>query len=473
MDLAKPVGKIKTIKSTETDFMKFGIGLEKLDRNVFDPSKTYDKLHALGVKRVRIQSGWMRTEKKEGVFDFAWLDEIVDNLLSRGMKPWMCLCYGNPLYTESARVYYGGVGCPPVKTETERKAWARYCEALAEHYKGRVDEFEVWNEPDGKHCWKEGVNGKQYGEFVINSARAVKRANPEAQIFAGSCCARENLSWFEAMLKTGAWKYIDAITYHDYCETETRCEETARAYRLIAHKYNPDIKMIMGETGSPSVPYANGALCRNNWSESKQAKLLLRRMITEMKNGLEFISWFTTVDMVEALHGTYDDKASNIDYGYFGVLRATFDENGFSTGDYEPKPSYYALRNFCAAFDKAECAELPIIFGWKHWTDKSHSISEEYASLSCASFTKPNGSCAFAYWKPVDILTSTFEGFATVIADVKHDKMRLVDLLDGTVYDVSAYVTEDSEGVVRLNDLPVKEYPLLLTFGDFLEETRL
>ena len=59
--------------------------------------------------------------------------------------------------------------------------------------------------------------------------------------------------------------------------------------------------------------------------------------------GVRFTSYFTCVDMIEALHGTVGDKSSYLDYGYFGVLGADFDEDGFSTGEYEPKQSYYAL----------------------------------------------------------------------------------------------------------------------------------
>ena len=62
---------------------------------MFDPEKAYDKVAAIGVKWVRIQSGWARTEKEKGVYDFRWLDSIVDNLLARGLKPRMCLCCGD------------------------------------------------------------------------------------------------------------------------------------------------------------------------------------------------------------------------------------------------------------------------------------------------------------------------------------------------------------------------------------------
>ena len=66
MERLKKIGKVKTFSSSEIKFSRMGIGFEKLDRNVFDPEKAYDKVAATGAKFVRIQSGWERTEKEKG-----------------------------------------------------------------------------------------------------------------------------------------------------------------------------------------------------------------------------------------------------------------------------------------------------------------------------------------------------------------------------------------------------------------------
>lgn len=145
MNGLKKVGVIKPKKSTEINKSKIGLGFEKLDRNVFDPEKAYDKVCDCGVKYARIQSGWQRTEKEKGVYDFKWLDSIIDNLFKRGIEAWICLCYGNDLYSESTKSIYGAV-CPPIFTEIERKAWINYVKAVAEGYK-KVKYFEVWNAP--------------------------------------------------------------------------------------------------------------------------------------------------------------------------------------------------------------------------------------------------------------------------------------------------------------------------------------
>lgn len=71
MDRLTKIGSVKPVHSTQVKESTLGLGFEKLDRAVFDPEKAYDKVAALGVKWIRIQSGWARTEKKPGVYDFA------------------------------------------------------------------------------------------------------------------------------------------------------------------------------------------------------------------------------------------------------------------------------------------------------------------------------------------------------------------------------------------------------------------
>ena len=196
------IGRIQPVASAEVAQSRIGLGLEKLDRGAFDPEKAYDKVAATGVKWVRIQSGWARTERQKGVYDFAWLDDVVDNLRMRGLRPWICLCYGNGLYDARAAQVYGAVGCPPIFTQEAREAWQRYVRALVAHFKGRVSDYEVWNEPDGQWCWKSGVSGREYGQFLCMTAEAIRQSDEEARIIGGAICLR-TLSFMDDALRTG------------------------------------------------------------------------------------------------------------------------------------------------------------------------------------------------------------------------------------------------------------------------------
>ena len=74
MQLLQKIGKIKQKHSSEIKTSKIGIGFEKLDRDIFDPENVYDYVAELGVKWARLQSGWQRTEREKGVYDFEWLE---------------------------------------------------------------------------------------------------------------------------------------------------------------------------------------------------------------------------------------------------------------------------------------------------------------------------------------------------------------------------------------------------------------
>lgn len=468
MERLKKIGALVPKASKDIQKSKIGIGFEKLDRNVFDPEKAYDKVAAIGVKWVRIQSGWARTEKEKGVYSFEWIDSIVDNLLRRGMQPWICLCYGNGLYDESAAKVFGAVGCPPIHTEEQKTAWANYCRAIAARYRGRVDHFEVWNEPDSKWCWKHGASADELGRFTVDTAKAVREGNPDVYLIGGVVCTRP-LAYPNTALAVGMGEVIDAISFHEYTPRETEVLERVRALRALGRRYNPNMEIIQGESGSQSRAGGHGALREGGWTQEKQAKQLLRHTVIDLIADVKFTSYFSCMDMIEALRGTVGQTDSYLDYGYFGVLGAEFDENGFSTGDYQPKKSYYALQNLCSVFtEEVKAVDLPVLVlpepsGWVFGNDLSLS------QLTLSGFRKADGSTAVAYWSPTDLMTTSFEGTVTfqVVAEPGAE-IRLADPMDGSVYQIPPEMIEDEgNGCLRFRHIPVRDYPLFLCFNGF------
>ena len=467
MERLKKIGTVKAKSSLEVKKSKLGIGFEKLDRNVFDPEKAYDKVAAIGVKWIRLQSGWARTETEKGVYHWEWLDSIVDNLCRRGLEPWICLCYGNALYSESAKQYYGAVGVPPIFTEEEKTGWANYVSALTKRYAGKVTWFEVWNEPDGNWCWKHGANGREYGQFVIDTAKAVREGNPDAKVIGGSACLR-SMTFLDEAFRVGMGNAIDAITFHEYTKNEGLVEERVRYLRALCDMYNPNIEIIQGESGSQSRSGGHGALALQAWTERKQAKQLLRHEMADLLADVKFTSYFSCMDMIEALHGTPGDLGSILDYGYFGVLGASFDETGFATGEYKPKPSYYALSNIASVFEgDIKVRALPI----RLCEEKSDRVGGMDASLSpdlkAGSFVREDGSFAYVYWKSADLMTTEYDGTISIeIATEK--KLRLIDLYDGSIYEIpDSMIQKKTEGVYELVNIPLRDYPLALVSDGF------
>ena len=468
MERMKKVGTVAPKAAVDVKKTRLGIGFEKLDRNVFDPEKAYDPVAAIGVKWVRIQSGWMRTEQEKGVYNFAWIDTIVENLLRRGLTPWVCLCYGNGLYDDLAAETFGGVGCLPIRTEEARQAWLAYVRAFAAHFKGRISLYEVWNEPDGNWCAKNGFTAADLGAFTDDTAVAVKSQDPDAKVIGGAFCRHHGISYVAETLQNRFGDHIDFLSYHEYNKDEHCIVERVKFLRAMLDRFCPHVGIIQGETGCPSRSDGFGALRKGAWTEEKQAKFLLRHLVTDLSCGVEFAMQFSTMDMIEALTGLVSDKATYQDYGYFGVLRADFDEDGRSVGTYSPKPSYYTLQNLASLLAEADNCTIPVTFR-RNESPRLLPLGRDlgFRDLFVTGFRKEGGE-ALAYWYPAEILTTSYEGTISPDFYTPYEKIRLVDPMDGSIYEIpEEMITRTEYGAVSITNLPVRDYPLFLTFGDF------
>lgn len=469
-------GQIKIKNARQIGPSRLGIGFEKLDRKAFDPTNAYDPVGDMGVHYVRLQSGWQRTETEKGVYDFSWLDDLVDNIIARGQEPWIDLCYGNGLYTESARPIFGAVGCPPIFSEEEKAAWTAYVDATVRHFEGRVTWYEIWNEPDGLHCWKHGVNAQEYGDFAVATAHAIHRADPKAKAIAGVLCSI-NLPYFQTLFDCGVADAADAVSFHRYNADELNALNEIRALRALINRYNPKLQIIQGESGTQSDSRGMGALRGGSWTELKQAKYTLRHRLLDLASEVAFTCQFTALDMIEALNGKVGDKASYLDFGYFGLLHADFDENGIACGTYTPKMAYRAMQHLAALFTRdVKPCDLPVIrksFDSPRVFGKDDSSSQ----IIMLGFENGKGAQALAYWKAVDLMRETFDGTVSFLLAGEKRQIGLIDLMTGKKYLLPDSMIEDSfyhsEHVgqpIVLKNLPLTDSPLLLTFGDFETE---
>ena len=386
------------------------------------------------------------------------------------MQPWICLCYGNGLYDDRAARVFGAVGVPPIFTAEQRAAWENYVKALVTRYRGRVSYYEVWNEPDGKWTWKHGANARELGTFTASTGKAIHAADPDAKVV-GFAQAMPNLQYMnDALTGTGMAENIDAISFHHYSTIEEYLPVRVSAIRAVADMHNMNVEIIDGEGGSQSRAGGNGALHKYLWTEKAQVKQMSRRLVTDLSTEVKFVSYFSALDMIEALNGTVDDKASYLDYGYFGVLGADFDDNGYSVGTYFEKPSYYCLQTIASVFaDDIKVVKDPPVLLSPSYYDGYRENDLARRKLSMHMFKRDNGSQCLCYWiNDTNILTTDKCGTVTMQMITKHKKVHLVDLTNGNVYALPDSMLERSENdYLKFIHIPVLDTPLALVFGDF------
>ena len=73
------IGTVAARGTREIESSNWLLGCETLDRDFADYDQYKAFIAPLGIKRLRMQAGWSKTETVKGRYDFAWLDHIIDD----------------------------------------------------------------------------------------------------------------------------------------------------------------------------------------------------------------------------------------------------------------------------------------------------------------------------------------------------------------------------------------------------------
>lgn len=439
----RQIGKIVPRSSKEIASSGWSMGCETLDRDMASYSDYKGYLGTLGVKGARLQAGWAKTEKRSGVYDWKWLDEIIDDALSQGVQPWVSISYGNPIYEGGGGISLGG-GLP--KSETALKAWDAWAKALVQRYKNRVTAWEIWNEPE----WREKaststhVTPEEYVALYIRTAEMIRAEAPDAKIYAlGIGGKLEFADTFLASLAAqGKLGLVDAITFHGYPSNPDNLS-LYTGLKEIVDKYHAGIALRQGETGAPSGKTI-GALSSRVWTELSQAKWDLRRLLVHYHLGIP-INLFTLFDIIYS--AKHDPK--RFGKGSFGLLD-TRDDHSID----HPKAAYFAAQNVFSLFDDSVVLEERFTF--------TPNTAEALAVHGYRK--KPSGASLVAIWfngappsetndlTPVDF---TFRG-------VHFEHPVYVDLRTGGVFEIPSNAWSREGGEVKFRAVPIYDSPILI-----------
>ena len=322
----KQIGWLATKSSKEIKASSWSVGCETLDRDYAKFSVYKNYVGELGVKHARLQSGWAKCEKIKGIYSFEWLDSCVYGLTEQSVKPWICLCYGNPIYGSGMRL-----GAKIFSNEETMAAWCKYVEKTVLRYKDVVNEWEIWNEPNG------GGGTKEYANLLIKTAETIKKVQPNAVIM-GFSIAGINLQFakdiFEILKANNKLELVDYLTYHPYTNNPDNSYPDVDKLKSIINSYNPKIKLYQGENGCPSQLEWTHALAYYPWTEISQAKWVMRRMAGDRVRDIPS-SIFTIIDL------RYYNMLQS-----FGLIRS----NLLHEFIYK-RPSYYGFQHMAGFFD--------------------------------------------------------------------------------------------------------------------------
>lgn len=467
----KLIGRMPHKPSSAIASSPLSIGFETLDRDTFNPKDTFPWLAQSGIKRARCQTGWMKCEKTPGVYNFDWLDEVVDGLAAIGIETWFSVSFGHPVHTP-ADAYEkawkeadgklvpgwprGWVGeTPYYHGEQAMAAWKNYVTALASHFKGRVHTWEIWNEPE----WFWTHNGKvlalekmpmrdrarDYTDFVRITAAHIRSVIPNANIAAD--VAQTATAYVNALHEFGLPEHIDTFNYHFY-DSIPENGMVARFNHLrhaMTRKDGTILPIWQGESGRA----AGKSMLFSFPTQLGQARYLTRRYLTDLICGADVSSFFTITDFL----CYYADGADQ----YYGIIDARKNE---------PKLAYYALQalgylcdgigradDFCAFFTPSHRFEFGSI--------------QAYNSVWAGSFRR-KGVPVFAAWQTehVDLSAQPIHGCLRTLAqgyETAFQNPIVIDPVRRNVWDASGIHTFSHEYGADLFHTPLTDYPYIFT----------
>ncbi|SOD99374.1 GH39 family glycosyl hydrolase [Spirosoma fluviale] len=435
----KRIGTLKPRSTKDIASSRITVGCETVDRNHTDFNAYKAYLGPLGAKKIRLQAGWAKCEKVKGVYNWKWLDEIIDFAVANKIEPWLETSYGNPIYE-------GGGGTNllnSLMTSPEGyAAYDRWVEALVTRYKDRVHEWEIWNEPD--HPMQK-IEPETTAELNIRTADIIKRIQPDAKIAGLAFASNSNTVYLDRFLKVisdrGKLDLFTWISYHSYNFRPEESYKGVMSLKAVIGKYSKTLLLRQGENGAPSTYIPSFALDKYYWTEYTQAKYDIRRLLGDLGRDIE-TSVFTIIDI-------YYDWGKNAVLNKKGLI-----ESDTSKAAIRPKIAYYAVQNVTSVFDNSlelipdfnattTANESISLFGYRQKAGKKQVVSVWLDSKTPSNLFKTT---------PIDI----------TIQNGNFDAPVWVDLLTGHVYEIPKKQWRKTGSRYTFSGIPVYDSPVLI-----------
>jgi len=168
-----------------------------------------------GFRWVKQEFAWRELEGAgKGEFDWSRTDRIMDQIDAHGLKVIVRL---------GVQPEWAGGGYPEIGPPNDLQDFADFVTAVATRYKGRIDAYQIWNEPNLAREWgNRPPNAAEYTEMLKVAYQAIKAVDPYPIVISAGMApttrnddvARPDIYYIQEMYDAGASAYFDALGAH-------------------------------------------------------------------------------------------------------------------------------------------------------------------------------------------------------------------------------------------------------------------
>jgi hypothetical protein len=326
--------------------------LGSAEASVNERAFEWARLKELGVHRIRTDFTWATIEPARGTFDFSAYDPLVAEATSNGVDVLAILDYG-VLWATSAP------GADEYFPPDHPADFAEYAAAVAQHFHGAVDEYEVWNEQNnGVSFWHGGnFDGDpvKYSALLAATTTSLLATQPSASVAFGgtvydyfppgpdfveqSYAATDGLAAKVPVCAMHAYEKLGSTAGPEDTSETPLVDKVATMSGALAASGAPPVPIWITEIGWPAT---------DDPSARQQARYDVRAVVLGALAGADRVYVYT---LEEGPNGTDD-------YGIIGY--SDWDDAGVDAAAPAGKPAFVALEALLGAVgDYTVSARLP------------------------------------------------------------------------------------------------------------------
>jgi hypothetical protein len=264
--LASLLGALAFCAPAQAGLPQGFVGLYGDDAFFGDPAYRSSQLAMqarVGVETVRQPLEWWRVERAPGRFDFGDYDGYVADAATAGVNI-LPVLMGPPSFRSSRPPASRSHAMFPPKSNA---AFAAFVAAAVRRYGPTgsfwrahkdipyvpIHSWQVWNEPNIPNFWRSGPNARQYVALLRAGARAIRAADPDAEVVAAglpnSRLGVPFLEYVERMYAAGAKGAFDTLAIHPYSRNVEGLLSLAESARTVMDRHRDRSRLWITEFG--------------------------------------------------------------------------------------------------------------------------------------------------------------------------------------------------------------------------------
>jgi hypothetical protein len=175
-------------------------------------------LYSQGIKRARASINGIEAAGLDWSMPELSISPGQDDVFTRLADNGFVITYVLSFWDKATYPDGSGAPCPRFKTEEDIQRYLEFVRIIVNHFKDRVQIYEVWNEPDNRDC-PQWIEVEDYINLVQRVVPVIQQEYPEAKIQVGGTSGLTEPSseiYLFRILESDIMPLVDIVSWHPF-----------------------------------------------------------------------------------------------------------------------------------------------------------------------------------------------------------------------------------------------------------------